>query len=217
MRLPQEIDIAVEGENIQLKGILTLPLNAETIVLFAHGSGSSRLSSRNQFVASVLHQHGVATLLMDLLTENEERIDEITRKLRFDIPLLTKRLLAVTQWCREQPDTHHLKIAYFGASTGAAAALIAAAEEDNKIKAIVSRGGRADLAAPFLAKVIAPTLLIVGGYDTDVLELNRRAYDLLQCEKKLEVVESATHLFEEVGALEQVAALAADWIAKDRA
>ncbi|MBS0637499.1 MAG: dienelactone hydrolase family protein [Verrucomicrobia bacterium] len=192
----------------ELRAILVIPQNAIGIVVFAHGSGSGRLSPRNQFVASFLQQNGLGTLLVDLLTEEEERIDDQTRQFRFDIDLLAERLEECTAWLRTQSS---LPIGYFGASTGAAAALLAA---DDSIKAIVSRGGRPDLALDALAQVKAATLLIVGGDDLAVIELNKKAYDALTAEKRLEIVPGATHLFEEPGALEIVSRLASDWFTK---
>jgi dienelactone hydrolase len=194
-----------------LAGDLTVPRDASAIVLFAHGSGSSRLSPRNQFVARVLANAGIATLLMDLLTEAEEIEDEVSGSLRFDIELLAERLLAATDWLSTQPDTEDLTIAYFGASTGAAAALLAAAERPETVKAIVSRGGRPDMAGSALSRVRAPTLLIVGGEDKLVIDLNRGAFAELGCEKRLELVPGASHLFEEPGTLRQVAELARNW------
>jgi dienelactone hydrolase len=184
------------------------------LVVFAHGSGSSRFSPRNRFVAGVLEEAGLATLLIDLLTPQEEAVDELTRHLRFDIRLLAERLVAASEWARQQPDTEHLPIGYFGASTGAGAALVAAAQRPDLVGAIVSRGGRPDLAGPALPLVKAPTLLIVGGRDEVVIELNQRAFDQLRCEKRLEIVQGATHLFEEPGTLEQVARLARDWFVR---
>jgi dienelactone hydrolase len=180
------------------------------MVLFAHGSGSSRHSPRNRYVAQVLQQAGFATLLIDLLTEAEEAIDRQTGHLRFDIALLANRLLGATDWLRDHPPTRHLHLGYFGASTGSAAALSAAAERPELVKAVVSRGGRPDLAAPALARVRAPTLLIVGAEDEPVIEMNREAMTRLT-EKKLEIIPGATHLFEEPGTLEEVARLACDW------
>jgi dienelactone hydrolase len=197
----------------QLEGDLEVPMSAPGIVLFAHGSGSSRFSPRNRQVAGVLRAAGLATLLMDLLTPEEERIDEVTRHLRFDIGLLAARLVAATDWVHAQPATRALRIGYFGASTGAAAALIAAAERPDLVAAVVSRGGRPDLARTRLGEVRAPTLLIVGGLDAPVIDMNREAFDLLPAEKHLEIVAGATHLFEERGTLEQVARLARDWFA----
>ncbi len=190
-----------------LKGILAVPRDARGIVLFAHGSGSSRFSPRNNFVARVLQEGGIATLLTDLLTEEEAQ----DRTKVFDIDLLTERLLEVTNWVRQQPETRAIPVGYFGASTGAAAALKAAAREGPNIAAVVSRGGRPDLAGDALTQVYSPTLLIVGGNDEPVVELNQEAYYLLPGEAELAVVPGATHLFEEPGALEQVAQLARDW------
>lgn len=205
----QPVWITIDG--VRLAGDLTVPANAPGIVLFAHGSGSSRLSPRNRFVAQALREACLATLLFDLLTVREEEEDEVDANLRFDIGLLTRRLTAVTDWVRRQDILKSLKLGYFGASTGAAAALSAAAQRPDDIDAIVSRGGRPDLAGAALEQVLAPTLLIVGGRDEVVLDLNRRAYERLHVEKKLAVVPGATHLFEEPGALEAVGQLAADW------
>lgn len=193
-----------------LEGDLEVPQGAAGIVVFAHGSGSSRHSPRNKHVAQVLQKGGLATLLIDLLTMDEEEEDMATAHLRFDIGLLTKRLCDVTDWLLKDKMTSHLHIGYFGASTGAAAALSAAAEKKGSIKAVVSRGGRPDLAS-HLPQVKAPTLLIVGGYDVPVIGMNEEALQLLQCEKKLVIVPKATHLFEESGALDQVAQLALFW------
>jgi putative phosphoribosyl transferase len=206
-----EVLIPVGDESIA--GDLVIPTHAHGIVLFAHGSGSSRHSPRNRFVAEELQKAGLATLLMDLLTTAEERIDEMTEGgLRFDISLLAGRLEASSDWVRANPSTHDLSLGYFGASTGAAAALVAAAAGwRGNVAAVVSRGGRPDLAREALGVVRAPTLLIVGGDDRVVIGLNRLALDLLSCEKRLEIIPGATHLFEEPGTLEQVAALAADW------
>jgi len=194
-----------------LEGNLSLPEGARGIVLFAHGSGSSRHSPRNRYVAQILNEAKLATLLVDLLTPDEEAIDLRTAHLRFDIGLLAERLVGVTDWLTQYPDTRELRIGYFGASSGAAAALVAAAQRPDAVDAVVSRGGRPDLAGPALALVRAPTLLIVGGNDFEVVELNRRALALLRCEKRLEIVPGATHLFEEPGALEVVARLAREW------
>jgi dienelactone hydrolase len=180
-------------------------------VLFAHGSGSSRHSPRNRYVARALNEAKLATLLIDLLTLHEEVIDARTAQLRFDIDLLAERLVDATDWLIQFPDTKHLAIGYFGASTGAAAALAAAAVRQDAVAAIVSRGGRPDLAGPALPQVRAPTLLIVGGNDGQVIELNRQALAQLRCEKQLMIVPGATHLFEEPGALDEVARLARDW------
>lgn len=198
-------------DKVYLKGLLTVPPEAEKIVVFAHGSGSGRYSPRNQFVAQYLVNQNLATLLLDLLTPDEEAIDDTTAEYRFDIPLLADRLQGTTTWLQQNPKTQNLKIAYFGSSTGAAAALIAAAEENDIINAVVSRGGRPDLAAAALPRVRAPTLLIVGGEDEGVIELNEGAFQMLQGPKKLEIVPGATHLFAEPGKLEQVAKLAAAW------
>jgi len=204
-------EVIIPTISASLQGILHLPDGARGIVLFAHGSGSGRLSPRNQFVAKMLQEKNIGTLLMDLLTKEEEVIDARTLHLRFDIELLAGRLLDVTDWVREQERMASLHIGYFGASTGAAAALVAAAERTDLIKAVVSRGGRPDLAEPVLDAVLAPTLLIVGGDDKAVIELNRRALAIIACEKKLEIVPGATHLFEEPGTLEQAAKLASAW------
>lgn len=196
-------------DHVHVEGALALPPAPVGMVLFAHGSGSSRHSPRNNHVARVLHAHSLGTLLLDLLTPEED----LDYSQRFDIPLLARRLLAATRWLREQQQTAALPLAYFGASTGAAAALQAAAELGPEIRALVSRGGRPDLAgADALARVQCPTLLIVGGRDTEVLELNRQAKALLRCPCELSVVPGATHLFEEAGALEAVAQLAAGWL-----
>jgi putative phosphoribosyl transferase len=194
-----------------LNGDLRMPTNARGIVVFAHGSGSSRLSPRNRFVADDLVQDGLATFLIDLLTQDEESVDLETAELRFDIPLLAERLGGVTDWLGEDAKLSSLTVGYFGASTGAAAALIAAAERPQNVAAIVSRGGRPDLAGAVLRRVRQPTLLIVGGADELVLDLNRSALAELAGPKELAIVPGATHLFEERGALEQVARLAGDW------
>jgi len=199
---------------VALQGDLTVPTGAEAIVLFAHGSGSSRHSTRNQFVARALAEAGLGTLLMDLLTEEEETRDLVTMELRFDIPLLAERLMGATEWVASQETTSRMRIGYFGASTGAAAALIAAAERPELVGAVVSRGGRPDLAGQALARVRAPTLLIVGGNDDTVLSLNEEALDRMTCERNLGVIAGATHLFEEPGALGQVATLASRWFRK---
>jgi putative phosphoribosyl transferase len=183
-------------------------------VLFAHGSGSGRHSPRNRYVAQVLREAGLATLLIDLLTAEEEEVDLRTRHLRFDIGLLAERLVGATEWLERNPDTQDLRVGYFGASTGAGAALVAAAERPEPIGAIVSRGGRPDLAGPALPRVTAPTLLIVGGNDFPVIGMNQEAMEQLRTEKRLEIVPGATHLFEEPGALEEVARLAADWFVR---
>ncbi len=203
--------VHIPADAIELDGELVLPPSATGVVLFAHGSGSSRFSPRNTFVAEVLQQRGIGSLLFDLLTRAEDR-DYATR---FDIDLLTRRLLAATTWLQTNPQTQTLRVGYFGASTGAAAALQAAAEVGNKIAAVVSRGGRPDLAGETaLSQVTAPTLLIVGSADYGVIELNQQAYALLHCEKKLTLIPGATHLFEEPGTLEHAADSAADWFAQ---
>ena len=195
-----------------LEGNLAVPPHPCGIVLFAHGSGSSRHSPRNRFVADTLQSHGIATLLMDLLTASEEEIDQRTSQLRFNIRLLAKRLAGATTWTLRQPDLRGLSVGYFGASTGAAAALVAAAQLTGTVAAVVSRGGRPDLAGDALGSVIAPTLLIVGGYDGPVIDLNQQALAELGCsEKKMIVIPGATHLFEEPGALEEVARVASEW------
>lgn len=201
-------------DDVQLDGDLTLPEAAQGLVLFAHGTGSSRHSPRNRFVAASLVEAGLATFLMDLLTADEEADDERTGHLRFDIELLAQRLVRATGWLVQQRMLANLPVGYFGASTGAAAALVAAARSPGPVGAIVSRGGRPDLAGPALPAVRAPTLLIVGGADHVVLELNRQALIQLRVEKRLEVIPGATHLFPEPGALEAVARLAVDWFVR---
>lgn len=198
----------------QIKGDLTLIPHSTSLVIFAHGSGSSRSSKRNKFVASILNQSRISTFLFDLLTEQEDAIDQYTRQFRFDIPLLADRLLLVTQWVKKNQETASSKIGYFGASTGAAAALIAAAQLPGQIAAVVSRGGRPDLAEDYLSQVQSPTLLIVGQLDYEVIKLNEQAYHKLQCTKELSIVEHATHLFEETGTLEKASLLARDWFIK---
>ena len=204
-------DVRIEAGREVLFGNLNILENATTLVLFAHGSGSSRHSPRNQFVARTLNNAGLATLLFDLLTQQEEAIDMRTREHRFNIALLAERLVHATKWAKQQEQTRDLRAGYFGSSTGGAAALVAAAELPQDVGAVVSRGGRPDLAGEALPKVQAPTLLIVGGNDDVVIELNEQARDQMRCEVKLEIVPGATHLFEEPGALEQVAKLASDW------
>lgn len=199
--------VRILTDSVTLEGVLDVPQGAQAIVIFAHGSGSSRHSPRNKFVAQVLREAGMGTLLFDLLTREEDTIYEN----RFDIGLLTGRLKAVTLWLKGQPQTINLRIGYFGASTGAAAALNSAADLGTVIGAIVSRGGRPDMAEKALEKVQAPTLLIVGGYDDIVIKLNQLAYNLIKAEKELTIIPGATHLFEEPGTLEEVAHLAANW------
>jgi dienelactone hydrolase len=204
-------EVQIEAGRAVLSGNLSIPKNASAIVLFAHGSGSSRHSPRNQFVARTLNEAGLATLLFDLLTQKEEAIDMQTRELRFDVRLLAERLVHAMKWARQQPQTRDLLIGYFGSSTGGAATLMTAADNPKDAGAVVSRGGRPDLAGDALPKVHAPTLLIVGGNDDIVIELNEQARDRMRCEVKLEIVPGATHLFDEPGALERVAKLASDW------
>jgi putative phosphoribosyl transferase len=209
----REVLIALEGTT--LEGTLVVPTEAVGLVLFAHGSGSSRHSPRNRFVAQVLHSQHIGTLLFDLLTRQEESVDQYTSQLRFDIPFLAQRLVGATRWSMNCVATHELKIGYFGASTGAGAALVAAAELCGVISAIVSRGGRPDLAGSALALVYAPTLLIVGGDDGPVIAMNREALARLKCpEKELVVIPGASHLFEEPGTLERAADAAADWFSR---
>lgn len=204
-----EVQLAIPSS--RLTGNLDVPDPAVGLVIFAHGSGSSRRSPRNRFVAQKLREAGMATLLTDLLTPEEEALDLEQGHLRFDIPFLAGRLLAVTDWAARHDTVGRLPLGYFGASTGAAAALLAAAEREGTVRAVVSRGGRPDLAGTALHRVTAPTLLIVGGADVDVLEMNRAALAGLRCEKELRIVPRATHLFPEPGALENVAGLAAAW------
>jgi len=200
-------EVVIPAGSVRLYGILGLPPHAKGVVVFAHGSGSGRFSPRNNFVAKILQNAGIATLLVDLLEDSEAQ----DRRKIFDIDLLTERLLSNAYWLRQQPGTRGLSMGYFGASTGAAAALQAAAQEPQEIAAVVSRGGRPDLAMEYLARVTAPTLLIVGGEDIPVIPLNEAAYAQLNCPKKLIIVPGATHLFEEPGALDKVAQLAKDW------
>ncbi|MCB1984579.1 MAG: dienelactone hydrolase family protein [Burkholderiales bacterium] len=203
--------VNIPADSVELEGDLVLPPSVNSIVLFAHGSGSSRLSPRNRFVAQILQQHGIGTLLFDLLTRTEDQ----DYAMRFDIELLTERLIAATAWLQARTDSKTLPLGYFGASTGAAAALKAAAKMNTGVSAVVSRGGRPDLAGEAdLSKVTAPTLLIVGGADYGVIELNQQAFALLQCKKELTLIPGATHLFEESGTLEQAAQHAANWFLK---
>ena len=208
-RTPQPVRIAIGPRS--LNGDLAVPAKPIGLVIFAHGSGSSRLSPRNRYVADVLDQHSLATLLIDLLTPEEEIVDDRTARLRFDIGLLAERLIAIAEWTADAPALRELAIGLFGASTGGGAALVAAAERPEAFSAIVSRGGRPDLAGPALPRVTAPTLLIVGGADQPVIELNQQAMRQMRSETRLEIVPRATHLFEEPGALERVADLAARW------
>jgi dienelactone hydrolase len=203
--------VRIPARGVELKGDLLVPPGAKGVVVFAHGSGSSRLSPRNRFVAEELNRRGLGTLLTDLLTAAEEDIDDVSAELRFDIPFLARRLDSVSAWLRGRPEVRRLPLGYFGASTGAAAALLAAAARPSEVFAVVSRGGRPDLAVEVLARVKAPTLLIVGGDDREVLAMNEVASSLMTAERRLAVVPGATHLFEERGALEEVSRLAADW------
>uniref|UniRef100_B8HJQ6 Dienelactone hydrolase n=1 Tax=Cyanothece sp. (strain PCC 7425 / ATCC 29141) TaxID=395961 RepID=B8HJQ6_CYAP4 len=214
MDIPQhceEFPVSVLAGSVTLAGDLVLPEDAAGMVLFAHGSGSSRFSPRNRFVAHILQQAGLATLLLDLLTPQEEAVDLRTTRLRFDIQLLAERVVGAVEWLKHKPATQSLRIGLFGASTGAGAALVAAAERPELIHAVVSRGGRPDLAGSALARVQAPTLLIVGGQDHPVIEMNQQALLQIPAEKRLDIVPGTTHLFEEHGTLEQVARLATQW------
>ncbi|MBZ5608701.1 MAG: dienelactone hydrolase family protein [Acidobacteriia bacterium] len=210
----EHLQVNVPVDSLELEGTLSVPTAASGVVLFAHGSGSSRRSPRNRYVADMLNESGLATLLIDLLSEDEQQVDLQTAHLRFDIPMLARRLEAITEWLVRHPDVANLKAGLFGASTGASAALVAAAELPNLVDAVVSRGGRPDLAGASLERVEAPTLLIVGGADPVVIDLNRKAMAHLHCEKELQIIPGATHLFEEPGALKKVAVLASDWFLK---
>lgn len=203
--------VEVNAGEKTLEGFITLPENSTGIVVFVHGSGSSRHSPRNQAVAKMFNDHGLATLLFDLLTKEEEAIDQYTRELRFNIPMLAERVVHVISWLQELEETKEMKIGLIGSSTGAAAALIAAAKKKESVSAVVSRGGRPDLAGEFLPLVEAPTLLIVGGNDFTVIELNKAALKAMTCEATLELVPGATHLFDEPGTLEQASQLANQW------
>ncbi len=209
--MERERHVRIPAGDVMLSGDLVVPADARGSVLFAHGSGSSRLSPRNRHVAEVLRDAGLATLLMDLLTRDEEAVDVRTAHLRFDIGFLADRLVAATDWLATQPEVQPLPLGYFGASTGAAAALVAATQRPEVVHAIVSRGGRPDLAGDALPRVAAPTLLIVGGHDYPVIEMNREALGRLTVEAKLEIVPGATHLFEEPGTLDAAARLARAW------
>jgi len=211
-RSPKPVQVAVGPHS--LAGDLAVPEGARGLVMFAHGSGSSRFSPRNRYVADTLHQNDLGTLLIDLLTPQEEAIDDVTGRLRFDIGLLADRLVALRNWAQTVPELRDLDVGLFGASTGGGAALLAAAQQPHDFQAVVSRGGRPDLAGSALARVVAPTLLIVGERDEMVIELNQRAMAQMHAEVRLEIVPRATHLFEEPGALEEVARLAADWFTK---
>jgi putative phosphoribosyl transferase len=207
----EEREVRIPVGTIELEGNLGVVEGAQGVVLFAHGSGSGQSSPRNLYVARVLRQAGLSTLLIDLLTAEEEALDLRTRQLRFDISLLAERLVKATDWLRDAPSTQNLRIGYFGASTGAGAALVATAERPHEVGAVVSRGGRPDLAGEALSRVEAPTLLIVGGSDVPVIGMNEEALERMHVEKRLEIVPGATHLFEEAGALEAVARLATSW------
>jgi dienelactone hydrolase len=204
-------EMKIPVANVVVEGTLTLPPGAKGVVLFAHGSGSSRFSPRNQYVAKEFNKAKIGTLLFDLLTQEEDETDVVTAEYRFNIALLAERLIGATEWLRNDPLTKRLAFGYFGASTGAAAALIAAAKLPNDIVAVVSRGGRPDLAGDYLPRVAAPTLLLVGGLDTAVIELNRQAMNQMTSEKKIVIVPGATHLFEEPGTLEEVAKISTNW------
>ena len=211
----EHLPVAVKVSSVRLEGYLSVPSQAVGVVVFAHGSGSSRHSPRNRYVADILNEGSLATLLIDLLDADEQAVDLQTSQLRFDIPFLANRLVAITQWLREQPQVAGLNIGYFGASTGAGAALVAAAELPRLIHAVVSRGGRPDLAGEALEHVEAPTLAIVGGNDPVVLDLNRQALARMHCVKALHLIPGAGHLFEEAGALEEVAKLARRWFSEE--
>jgi putative phosphoribosyl transferase len=208
---PSELEIQIPIASAALEGSLSIPEHAQSLVLFAHGSGSSRHSPRNRFVAEVIQSFGIGTLLFDLLMRQEETEDVVTRNFRFDISLLSERLIQVTQWILSQGGCEHFSIGYFGSSTGAAAALVAAAHFRQKIGAVVSRGGRPDLASEALDQVVSPTLLVVGELDHQVYQLNNEALIRLPCTKELKIIPGATHLFEEPGALEEVSRIAARW------
>ncbi len=210
----RESAVLIPVANAELHADVRIPPKACGLVLFAHGSGSGRHSPRNRYVAEVLNEHGMATVLADLLTAEEEQTERHTRHLRFDIPMLAGRLAGIAEWAWREPELQDLATGYFGASTGAAAALIAAARQSPRIRAVVARGGRPDLAGDNLAQVRAPTLLIVGGHDREVLRLNQQALEKLNKDSALDVVPCATHLFEEAGTLEAVAQLAAAWFIK---
>jgi putative phosphoribosyl transferase len=207
----EENIIRIPVNKASIEGNINVPAEAKGVVLFAHGSGSSRFSPRNQYVANLFNKAGLATLLIDLLTREEEEIDMRTAQLRFDIELLTERLIGAAEWLKKTIRTKNLKLGIFGSSTGAAAALIAAAKLQGDVVAVVSRGGRPDLAMEYLKEVRAPTLFVVGGRDTVVLDLNKKAMMQLSAEKKLEIVTGASHLFEEPGKLEEVAKLSTAW------
>jgi len=209
MAIAQAKDVEIRSGAVRLSGDLSIPVGAQGVVLFAHGSGSSRHSPRNQLVARTIREAGVGTLLFDLLTKQEEAVDVHTAHLRFDIGLLAERLIDATYWVKGEFD--YLNVGYFGSSTGGGAALVAAAELGDSVGAVVSRGGRPDLAGDALPKVMSPTLLIVGALDYPVIEMNKSALARMRCEKEMKIVAGATHLFEEPGTLQEVARLAADW------
>ena len=206
-----ERTVSIQAGAVTLEGTMGVPARAQGIILFAHGSGSSRFSPRNRFVARVFRDAGLGTLLLDLLSRSEEDVDEVTRHYRFDIAMLADRLVAAIDWLQREPETSELPVGLFGASTGGGAALVAAAKKPDRVNAVVSRGGRPDLAGAALPRVEAPTLLIVGGRDDVVISLNEQARAAMTGEVRLEIVPGATHLFEERGALEQVASLAREW------
>ena len=203
--------VSIQAGAVTLEGTMGVPARAQGIILFAHGSGSSRFSPRNRFVARVFRDAGLGTLLLDLLSRSEEDVDEVTRHYRFDIAMLADRLVAAIDWLQREPETSELPVGLFGASTGGGAALVAAAKKPDRVNAVVSRGGRPDLAGDALPRVEAPTRLIVGGRDDVVISLNEQARGAMTGEVRLEIIPGATHLFEERGALEQVASLARDW------
>ncbi len=211
VRLGAETPVRLYMENAMLSGDLYIPPDAMGLVVFAHGSGSSRFSPRNRFVARELNEAHLGTFLVDLLTPEEETADAATGYFRFDIPRLAQRLVQITEWTETQEDLAKFPLGFFGASTGAGAALIAAARRSDLVRAVVSRGGRPDLAGPYLEKVAAPTLLIVGGFDEPVIDMNKEAERKMRCATELKIVPNATHLFEEPGALDEVAQLATDW------
>ena len=210
----QEIVVRIPTGGVVVEGNLTIPPDSKGVVLFAHGSGSSRFSPRNQYVAKKFNKANIGTLLFDLLTNEEDQTDAETAEYRFNIKLLAERLIGATEWLKQDPRTKNCVFGYFGASTGAAAALIAAAKLPDEIATVVSRGGRPDLAGEYLPKVVAPTLFLVGGLDTEVIELNQQAMDQMSAEKKMIIIPGATHLFEEPGKLEEVAKLSIDWFTR---
>ncbi len=207
----KQIAVKIPVGDVEVEGTLTLPHDCRGVVVFAHGSGSSRFSSRNQYVAKIFNTQKIGTLLFDLLTAQEESVDEFTAEYRFNIVLLAERLIGATEWLRNDPTAKQFKLGYFGASTGAAAALIAAAKLPNAVVAVVSRGGRPDLAGEYLPFVKAPTLLLVGRWDTEVIELNRQAQSQMRNQNKLTIIAEATHLFEEPGKLEEIAVASIEW------